>query len=76
MSSISSCSSFHVQVLELVRNPEKIEDVMCNEESAILELKPERDNPEPINGDSHGLQKTEAEKQEHGLNLSQVELLK
>ncbi|XP_062237797.1 ubiquilin-1-like [Platichthys flesus] len=60
------------EVLELVRNPDKIEEVMCNEDSAIDELKPEQDNPEPINGDSDGLQKTEAKIQEHDVNLSQT----
>ncbi|XP_034452130.1 ubiquilin-1-like [Hippoglossus hippoglossus] len=60
------------EVLELVRNPDMIEEVMCNEDRAMDELKSERDNPEPINGDSDGLLKTEAEIQEHDLNLSQT----
>nr|XP_019959043.1 PREDICTED: ubiquilin-1 isoform X1 [Paralichthys olivaceus] len=56
------------EVLELVRKPDMIEEVMRNED----ELKPEQNNPELINGDSDGFEKTEAKIQEHGLNLSQA----
>lgn len=67
-----SCSCFHFQVLELVRNPDMIEEVLQNEDGAIDALKPKQEKPQRITGDFGGLQTTEAKIQEHGLKLSQV----
>ncbi|XP_035494991.2 ubiquilin-1-like isoform X2 [Scophthalmus maximus] len=60
------------QVLELVRNPDMIEEVLQNEDGAIDALKPKQEKPQRITGDFGGLQTTEAKIQEHGLKLSQT----
>lgn len=59
------------QVLELIRNPDLIEEVMHNEDRALNNLKPEQNDPETITNDSDASQKTEAKIQEHYLKLSQ-----
>lgn len=59
-------------MLELVRNPDMIEEVIRNEHGAVNSSQPEQDNPETLSHDSNGLQKTEAKTQEHNLKLSQV----
>ncbi|XP_071339242.1 ubiquilin-1-like [Trachinotus anak] len=61
------------QVLELVRNPDLIEEVMRTEDRALNNLQPEQDNPETITGDSDGSQKTEPKIQEHSLKPSQIQ---
>ncbi|XP_068559601.1 ubiquilin-1-like [Cebidichthys violaceus] len=56
------------QVLDLVRNPCMIEDVMHSEDRALDNLQPEQENPETITGGSDGLQKSAAKR----LKLSQM----
>ncbi|KAK5871098.1 hypothetical protein PBY51_003998 [Eleginops maclovinus] len=58
------------QVLELIRNPDMIEDVMLDEDKALGNLQPKQENPENINSDSGGLQKTDTK----CLKLSQIEI--
>ncbi|KAG7223457.1 hypothetical protein INR49_015561 [Caranx melampygus] len=58
------------QVLELIRNPDLIEEVMHNEDRALGNLEPEQNVHETITNDSDAPQKTEAKVQEH-LKLSQ-----
>lgn len=66
--SISSCSCFPFQVLELVRNPHMIEEVMHNEDGALEHVQPEQD-PESV---TDGFQKTDTKRFE----LSQVQVWK
>ncbi|XP_075955314.1 ubiquilin-1-like isoform X1 [Anarhichas minor] len=58
------------EVLELVRNPCMIEDVMHSEDRALNNLQPEQENPETITGDCAGLQKTAAKR----LKSSQIQM--
>ncbi|XP_028270135.1 ubiquilin-1-like [Parambassis ranga] len=58
------------QVLELIRNPDLIEEVMQNEASDSMQAEPS--NAETITVQSDGLQKTAAKTQEQSLKLSQV----
>ncbi|XP_031712607.1 ubiquilin-1 isoform X2 [Anarrhichthys ocellatus] len=58
------------EVLELVRNPCMIEDVMHSEDRALNNLQPEQENPETITGDCDGLQKTAAKR----LKSSQIQM--
>ncbi|KAM6943713.1 ubiquilin-1-like [Lycodopsis pacificus] len=58
------------QVLELVRNPCMIEDVMHSEDRALDNLQPEQENPETIAGDCDGLQKNAAK----SLKSSQIQM--
>uniref|UniRef100_A0A668AX60 Ubiquilin 1 n=1 Tax=Myripristis murdjan TaxID=586833 RepID=A0A668AX60_9TELE len=61
------------QILELARNPEMIQEMMRNQDRALGNLQPAQGNSETITGGCDGLQKTEI--QEHGLNLSQVQII-
>ncbi|XP_078107002.1 ubiquilin-1-like [Sander vitreus] len=45
------------QVMERVRNPDVIGEVMHDEDRALVNLQPEQGNPESITGDSDGFQK-------------------
>ncbi|KAM9360676.1 LOW QUALITY PROTEIN: ubiquilin-1-like [Symphorus nematophorus] len=56
------------QVLEFIRNPDLIDEVMHNEDKALDNVQPEQENPEIITGDSDGLQKTDTK----SLKLSQT----
>ncbi|KAK9522845.1 hypothetical protein VZT92_019286 [Zoarces viviparus] len=58
------------EVLELVRNPCMIEDVMHSEDRALDNLQPEQENPETIAGDCDGLQKSAAKR----LKSSQIQM--
>ncbi|XP_070689392.1 ubiquilin-1-like [Pempheris klunzingeri] len=49
------------EVLELVRNPDMVEEVMNNEDRALGNLQPEHNNPETNAGDSNGLQKSDTQ---------------
>ncbi|XP_068994548.1 ubiquilin-1-like isoform X2 [Embiotoca jacksoni] len=62
------------QVLELIRNPDMIEEVMQNEDTALDHLQPEQDNAETCISCSDGLQKTEAKLQEQSLKQSQLQI--
>ncbi|XP_073323091.1 ubiquilin-1-like [Pagrus major] len=57
------------QVMELIRNPDMIEEVMHNEDRALNNMQPEQDNPETLTADSDGVQKSETKH----LKLSQVQ---
>ncbi|XP_071782529.2 ubiquilin-1-like [Centroberyx gerrardi] len=61
------------QILELVRNPDMIQEVMRNQDRALGNLTPAQGNPETITGDVDGCQKTDVKIQEHSLNLPQTE---
>lgn len=63
-------SFFKLQVLELIRNPDLIEEVMQNDASDIMQAEPS--NPETITVESDGLQKATAKTQEQSLKPSQV----
>ncbi|XP_034090870.1 ubiquilin-1-like isoform X2 [Gymnodraco acuticeps] len=56
------------QVLELIRNPDMIEDVMHDEDKALGNLQPKQENPENTNRDSGGNQKTDTKR------LSQIQI--
>ncbi|XP_070761235.1 ubiquilin-1-like [Enoplosus armatus] len=58
------------QVLELIRNPDMIEEVMNNEDRALDNVQPDQDNPDTITGDSGGLQKTDTK----SLKSSQIQI--
>ncbi|XP_042344610.1 ubiquilin-1-like [Plectropomus leopardus] len=58
------------QVLELVRNPDLIEEVMNNEDRALGNLQPEQADPRSISNDPGGFEKTDTE----SLNLSQIHM--
>ncbi|XP_008292803.1 ubiquilin-1 [Stegastes partitus] len=60
------------QVLELIRNPDMIEEVMQREDRALGNLQPEKDDSETINGDSAGVQRTDAKRQEQSFKVSQT----
>ncbi|CAK6950532.1 LOW QUALITY PROTEIN: ubiquilin-1-like [Scomber scombrus] len=48
------------QVLELIRNPDMIHEVMHNEDRALDNLQQKQDNSETITGDSDGLQENDS----------------
>ncbi|KAJ4942028.1 hypothetical protein JOQ06_011898, partial [Pogonophryne albipinna] len=56
------------QVLELIRNPDMIQDVMHDEDKALGHLQPKQENPENTNRDSGGNQKTDTKR------LSQIQI--
>ncbi|KAK5932430.1 hypothetical protein CgunFtcFv8_004132 [Champsocephalus gunnari] len=56
------------QVLELIRNPDMIEDVMHDEDKALGNVQPKQENPENTNRDSGGNQKTDTKR------LSQIQI--
>nr|XP_046243565.1 ubiquilin-1-like [Scatophagus argus] len=58
------------QVLELLRNPDMIEEVMYDEDKALKNSQQEQGSPETITVDTDGPQKTETK----GLKLSQTEV--
>lgn len=71
---LSSRSCSHFQVLELIRNPDLIEEVMYNEDRALGNSEPEQNVHETTTNDSDAPQQTEAKVQEHNHKLSQVQL--
>lgn len=58
--------------MELIRNPDLIEEVMHNEDRALNNMHPETDKPETVTADSDGNQKSETKH----LKLSQVQVWK
>nr|XP_020458078.1 ubiquilin-1 [Monopterus albus]XP_020458079.1 ubiquilin-1 [Monopterus albus] len=62
------------QVLELVKNPDMIEEVIKNEDRALDNLQPEQSNSEAITKDSDGLQKTDPKIHGRSLKLSQIHI--
>ncbi|XP_033947742.1 ubiquilin-1-like isoform X1 [Pseudochaenichthys georgianus] len=50
------------RVLELIRNPDMIEDVMHDEDKALGNVQPKQENPENTNRDSGGNQKTDTKR--------------
>ncbi|KAK2837175.1 hypothetical protein Q5P01_014387 [Channa striata] len=57
------------QVLELVINPDMIQDAIQNKDRPLDNLQPEQDNPETITDPSDGLQKTERKIPTHNPKL-------
>uniref|UniRef100_A0A3Q1IIA3 UBA domain-containing protein n=2 Tax=Anabas testudineus TaxID=64144 RepID=A0A3Q1IIA3_ANATE len=62
------------QVLQLVRNPDMIEEVIRNEHRALDSSQSEQENPETLTNESDGLQKTEVNTLEHSFKLSQIHI--
>lgn len=58
--------------MELIRNPDLIEEVMHNEDRALNNMQAEPDKPETVTADSDGSQKPETKH----LKLSQVQVWK
>lgn len=65
-----SCFSF--QVLELIRNPDMIEEMMHHGDRALDNLQPEQGNPETTGDSDSGFQNTDTKR----LKLSQVQVWK
>ncbi|KAF7668119.1 hypothetical protein LDENG_00029300 [Lucifuga dentata] len=62
------------QVLELVRNPDMIQEVMHNQNSTLANFQQVQRYTEFINGDSDRIQMTDMKTQEHSLTPSQVQI--
>ncbi|XP_040928221.1 ubiquilin-1-like [Betta splendens] len=56
------------QVLELIRNPDMIEEVLHNKNGALDDSQPVQDNNKPPTHDWEGLVKTEEDVQEHSFS--------
>ncbi|XP_026177540.1 ubiquilin-1-like isoform X2 [Mastacembelus armatus] len=60
------------QVLELLRSPDMIKEMIHNEDAALDNLQSEHNNPETITAESDDHQKTQAKIPEDTINISQA----
>ncbi|XP_047447585.1 ubiquilin-1-like [Mugil cephalus] len=61
------------QVMELIRNPDMLDEVIQPEGRALDSLQPEQDKPETVPGHSDGRRRTDSKIREHSLNLTQID---